>query len=269
MDPVIATHAERWFGVVSSRRSRRRYDGTAPTSDQLDALDGLVDSLRPVADARAVVLREVDPRLFTGLIGGYGRITGAPCALAIIASRTGGRAAERHAGHLGEAAILEATALGLDTCWVGGFFDPDIAAAAVHLSGGEQVVAVSPLGHAIAQLDAMERSMRKMARSHQRKPLAEIAPGIDDSWPAWARAAVECARLAPSAMNRQPWRFRYEDGDLVIARDSRTELPRVSKALDCGIATLHAEIAAFVHGRAGSWIDLDDPLDIARFVPEE
>ncbi|HHY93759.1 MAG TPA: nitroreductase, partial [Firmicutes bacterium] len=31
-------------------------------------------------------------------------------------------------GYTGEAVVLEATALGLATCWVGGFFRPEVAA---------------------------------------------------------------------------------------------------------------------------------------------
>ena len=51
------------------------------------------------------------------------------------------------------------------------------------------------------------------------RPAEEIAPGLRRRGPPWARAGVEAARLAPSAMNRQPWRFRYEDGRVVVSFD--------------------------------------------------
>ena len=79
-------------------------------------------------------------------------------------------------------------------------------------------------------------------------------------------AAVETARLAPSAVNRQPWRFRFDAGALVIARDNAVEFPRVSKRLDCGIAMLHAELGARATGVHGAWRDLSIGLDVARFV---
>ena len=126
--------------------------------------------------------------------------------------------------------------------------------------------AVSPLGYASQSVGAIERSMRSMAGSKKRKCVEELAPGIGGSWPEWAVTAVETARLAPSAMNRQPWRFRLEDGGLVIAKDSGFETPKVTKRLDCGIAMLHAELGAMASGARGAWTDLDG-ADVARFDP--
>ena len=93
-----------------------------------------------------------------------------------------------------------------------------------------------------------ERVMQGMAGAHNRKSVAVLAPGIGDGWPDWAVAAVETARLAPSAVNRQPWRFRMDAGALVIARDGAMETPKVTKRLDCGIAMLHAELGARAAG---------------------
>jgi hypothetical protein len=110
--------------------------------------------------------------------------------------------------------------------------------------------------------------MEGMAGAHQRKPVEQLAPGIaQGGWPEWAVAAVETARLAPSAVNRQPWRFRLDEGSLVIAKDSPFETPKVTKRLDIGIAMLHAELAADAYGVTGTWSDLDGN-DVARFDPE-
>ncbi len=106
--------------------------------------------------------------------------------------------------------------------------------------------------------------MRRMARSKKRKCIEELAPGIGSSWPEWAVAAVETARLAPSAVNRQPWRFRLDGGGLVVAKDSAFETPKVAKRLDCGIAMLHAELGALAAGLDGLWTDLTGS-DVARF----
>jgi len=162
--------------------------------------------------------------------------------------------------------VLEATALGLQTCWVGGFFSRSALQEVITLSPDERALAVSPVGHASEQRPFAERLMRGTARASKRKPLTEIAPGIDGSWPAWAHAAVECARLAPSAINRQPWRFRMENGALVLG-SSGPEIPAVTKALDCGIAMLHAELGARGAGVLGTWSDVTVGPDIARFTP--
>jgi len=109
--------------------------------------------------------------------------------------------------------------------------------------------------------------MSGMAGSANRKPVEVIAPDGTDGWPAWAIGALETARLAPSAVNRQPWRFRWDDDVLVVSVNNRLESPKVTKRLDCGIAMLHIEIAAQSYGVTGSWSDLPTGLDVARFVP--
>ena len=127
----------------------------------------------------------------------------------------------------------------------------------VELAEGERVYAVSPLGYANRSVGAhREEACESMAGSKKRKCVEELAPGIGGSWPEWAVTAVETARLAPSAVNRQPWRFRLEDGGLVIAKDNAFETPKVTKRLDCGIAMLHAELGAMASGAQGA---LDRP----------
>lgn len=258
--------AAEWLAAIPARVSRRRFDGSAVPGELLEALAAHCEGHRPYDEARVALIETPPSGLFTGIVGGYGKISGAPHALAMIARGDSTRV-EFSAGHTGEAAILEATALGLDTCWVAGFFSHRAAAATVTLEPGERLVAVSPVGFAQSAKSGTERMMRKMASADSRKPIGEIAPGFGDTWPTWARSAVESARLAPSAMNRQPWRFRYEDGALVISRDSANEVPKVTKALDCGIAALHAELAATAAGAPGSWTVAERGLDVAEYRP--
>jgi hypothetical protein len=175
--------------------------------------------------------------------------------------------ADQHVGYTAEGVVLEAAARGLATCWIGGFFSPKRVAQLVDLGPGERAYAVSPLGYAMPDYSSAERALSSLSGSRHRKRVTEIAPGIEHGrWPAWAAAAVETARVAPSALNRQPWRLRFEDGGLVLAKDSAFETPRTTKRLDIGIAMLHVELAAQVHGVTGAWTDLTGS-DVARFQP--
>lgn len=265
-ETLMVEHASDWLDAVDVRRSHRRYVAEPTATEILDALDAVCAGFVPWPDARVTLVRDVAQPVFTGIVGSYGKITGARHALLMIAD-TSTDASQQHTGYTGEAAILHATALGVNTCWIAGAFSPTLAATLVDLSPAEKVVAVSPIGHATAP-GFTDRSMRFFAKSSSRKPLEEIAPGIDASWPGWARRAVEAARLAPSAVNRQPWRFRLDDGSLVVARDQPLEVPKVTRSLDCGIAMLHAELAARAAGVTGDWEDISDSgLDVARFRP--
>ena len=123
------------------------------------------------------------------------------------------------AGIIGEAFVLEATALGVATCWVSGNFRR--SACNVPLYEGEQVLAVIPFG--LAEDNTFAR---------RRKALKALCQNDPATWPLWAYQAAEAVRSAPSAINRQPWRFDYAGFTLQVSFPSLN-------SLDTGIALLH------------------------------
>jgi len=254
-----------WLEAIDVRRSRRRYDGTPVLPADLDAIQVCIDGFRPTASGRVVLLRQAPSNLFKGLVGSYGRIEGVSSAMVFV-GREGDLAVQEAIGYLGEGLVLEATRLGLTTCWVGGFFKSSVANAAVGIQAGERAYAVTPVGHAAEHIPQSERLIYGAGRTKPRKSLDEIAPG-HESWPAWAQEGVRAAQVAPSAMHRQPWRFRMDDGELVVGYEG-ADTPKVSKRLDCGIAMMHVELAARAEGVFGAWdVGLAD-RDVARFVPD-
>jgi hypothetical protein len=264
---LLHDRAPEWLAAVARRLSRRAFDGEPVEAAGLDAIDLCCREFRPYADARAVLVRSPQVEVFTGIVGSYGKVIGSPHLLVFIADE---RApfADQHAGYTGEGVILEATRLGLDTCWIGGFFSADKVRRVVDLAAGERVYSISPLGFARESTSATEKAMQGMAGARKRKCIEELAPGIGTTWPDWAVAAVETARLSPSAMNRQPWRFRFDGHALTVSKDSGFETPKVTKRLDCGIAMLHAELGAIAEGARGAWTDLEG-ADVANFAPAE
>lgn len=258
--------AAEWLVAADSRRSRRAFDGRRADAEALATLAAACGAWQPYPDSRVVLVVDPAVDVFSGIIGSYGKVTGAPHVLVCIGD-TRSEFVDQHLGYAGEGIVLEATRLGLATCWVGGFFDAAKVASVVELAPGERVFAVSPVGHALAERTRTEKAMVGLAGSHKRRPLTELTRGADlGGWPMWAVAAVEAARLAPSATNRQPWRFRFDDGALIIEKNSWTETPKVTKRLDIGIAMLHAELAARAAGVEGEWTDLQGN-DVACFRP--
>ena len=257
-----------WYDAIAVRRSRRRYGERRIAKASLAALQAFCDehSLEPGA---CVWLAQDSGDLFKGMaerFGGYGRVEGAPWTAAFVAPK----GAELEAGYVGEAFVLEATRLGLDTCWVAGMFDRKTAAGLVPLKRGERVIAVTPVGHALDRKQFVERMMSAAVRSAARHQVEHIAPGLvhEDgpagvAWPAWAIAAVEAARLAPSGANKQPWRFRLHAGAIVLSAAEKTYW---TAPIDYGIAMLHVELGALHEGVRGAWDRLPAP-DVARFTP--
>ncbi len=263
---ILQHRSAAWFDAVSSRRSQRSFNGHKLAEDDLEAIVELAEDFRPYDDARCAVVQDADPALFTGFVGSYGSVTGAPHALLMIASDT--RRAQQHAGYTGEALVLEATARDIDTCWIGGSFDSEKAAGLVDLAEGERVVCVSPLGYRTERESLKDQLMHAVPRSHSRRPISEIAPKLTEEWPAWARVAVECARLAPSAVNRQPWRFDYvHDGLAIYVTQGRGG--SVPREIDCGIAMLHGEIGARQCVSTAEWTESAGTDELAVLQVED
>jgi hypothetical protein len=263
--PQTIPRAAAWLAAAESRISRRAYDGRPIDDATTAALAAQTESFRPNPDARVELIIAPDMDVFTGIIGSYGKVRGAPAVLVFIGDHEAPNNDE-HIGYTGEGIVLEAAALGLQTCWVGGFFDRRLAAQLVRVRRGELIQGVSPVGYAVDTSSASVRVMESLARSRTRLSLETIAPGVA-GWPAWARAAAAAARLAPSAINRQPWRFRLDGSAVVISLDSRVGVPPVPKRLDCGIAMLHFELGALAEGVGGTWTPLEG-RDVARFAPD-
>jgi nitroreductase len=113
---------------------------------------------------------------------------------------------------MGQGIILEATALNLSTCWVGVSFKLEVVTSFIIIKEDERVFAVTPIGYVMEKWSLEEKVMTGFGLTHKRKSLAELVNGMEElKWPVWVKTALEAARLAPSAVNRQPWRFHVEE----------------------------------------------------------
>jgi nitroreductase len=249
----------RWYTAIGHRRSRRRFDPRPIELNLLTNLEDICAEFRPYPEARAVVVTQSPDEVFKGAIGHYGKIKDAPAFIAFIGRMDSPYVQER-VGYLGEGIILESTALNLATCWVAGLFRPEVAGRFAGANEGERVLAVTPVGHPREEWSLEEKIMSGFGRNHRRKPLAKLVTGPEESkWSAWIKQALEAARLAPSAVNRQPWRFHVEPEQITISVDCLKETFHISKRLDCGIAMLHLETAALNDGVKGLWEFLEAP----------
>ncbi len=125
-----------------------------------------------------------------------------------------------YAGFLGEAMVLEVTSLNLNSCWMSGNFKR--SACKVKLNEEEKLIAVIPFGAPLGS-----------NKGKGRKSLNALCRDNPSTWPLWAYNAAESVRRAPSAVNRQPWRFDFTGNTL------RIQFKKIN-SLDAGIACLHA-----------------------------
>ena len=222
----------RWFDAVRARQSIRRY-AAPPTEEQLRRLGTMARQLS-WQGVRIILLK--GPGLKSA-------IKGTDVYAPIIASKDAPKELE---GYAGEALALECASMGLGTCWLGGGFHKSVVKIAAKLKENEHVTCVLAIGQCEA---AAPRPKRKSLTS---------TCGLGDAQrlelPAWQRAALECAALAPSAINRQPWRFVVAPGAVQVL-DGGGNFGY--GPLDRGIAMLHVAVGAMSAGAQGIWRQVD------------
>ncbi len=254
---------ETWYEAIFTRRSRRKYKKDDISQPQLAHLASVCESFRPFPEARAVLVNECGEKVYRGFIGSYGKIEYAPGYIAFIGDMGSPRVQEA-VGYTGEGIILEATSMGLGTCWVGGFFNPQAVAHRISIEHSERILAVTPVGIILDSFSFQEKLMTGFGYMHRRKRLSELVTGTPEK--EWMKTALEAARVAPSAINRQPWRFKIGDSMISVTPDKDRDTDKISRRLDCGIAMLHLELGARYSGIKGRWAF--PPDSIACFVAD-
>ena len=221
-----------WHDAIYARSSVRTYTG-APDKEQLDRLGVL---------CRKLSWQGITVRMFKG--PGLKGIKGTDVYAVVVAKKNTPMELE---GFMGEALVLEATAMGLGTCWLGAMFYPEIINRNVNLQNDEVVHCVISIGK--ANLPAF---------NPKRKDVVKLCGKTEDELAAlgvWQKEAVMAARLAPSAMNQQPWKIEADKTGVSILETS--VLLKKYAPLDRGIAMLHAAVGAYHAGREAVWKKVD------------
>jgi nitroreductase len=262
--------------LVARRRSCRKYRRQPLADDVRRALAAFLETsgAGPLGGRARFALAAAsadDSAALKGL-GTYGFIDGA-AGFIVGAIERAPKACEDY-GYLMERAILQATDLGLGTCWLGGTFVKSGFARRIGLGEGEFMPAVAAVGYAREESLSRDR-IRRMAGAESRLPASGLffagafgVPLTPEAAGGYA-GALDAVRWAPSASNRQPWRIvrgaggwhfylartkGYGKGSLVFTVLRLADLQRV----DLGIAMCHFELVAREAGLAGGWA-IDDP----------
>ncbi len=277
---VAMTYSKPVSGIIRSRFSCRTYSREPIPEEQRLLLRSAAEAVRtgPLGSPLRFGLlaaEEGDQSALRGL-GTYGVIrnpagflVGAVVVSSYGRSSTGTGTYLEDFGYTMESLILAATDLGLGTCWLGGFFTRGPFSRRFGLTGGERIPAVASVG-VIADPSAAKAGLfRRLASADARLPWDSLffdgAFGVPLSRSAAGRSEepLELVRLAPSAVNRQPWRVvrqgrrwhfflrrtsRHTRG--AAARSRPVDLQRV----DLGIAMCHFELAQRESGILGGWV---------------
>lgn len=229
--------------VVLTRTSLRSYLPDPLSPIQREELGKAVSSCNQRSGLHVrLVCEQPEPFAF---LKSYGVLKGVRNYL-MLAGPASDPDLEEKCGYYGEELVLTAGAMGLGTCWIGGTYDK--AGCLRHLEEGETLVCVVVLGHT-PEVRGSREKLIALASKRKRKPSAELARNSSGA-PSWFMSGIASVQRAPSARNRQGYRFVYQkDGTVLAQVSAQSEFAMV----DLGIAKFHFELGA--HGGQWTWGD--------------
>lgn len=266
--------------IIKQRRSCRTYEDKPIAPETVQQLKAHLATagqgpLGTTVRLELLVAAEHDRAALRGLVS-YGFVKN-PAAFIVGAVAHGAKDMEDF-GYLMERAILEATALGLGTCWLGGTFSRSRFAELIGLQAGESLPAVASVGYAAGRPRLQDVLVRRMAGADRRLPWSTLF--FDGEWgvPMTPQSAgvyakpLEMVRLGPSASNRQPWRILRQGRQWHFYLRRTPGYRQVGAAdlqrVDMGIAMCHWALTTGELGPPGGWQVADPGLALPDALSE-
>lgn len=204
--------------LMRQRHSVRQYTDRAIEPEKREALTALARQFNREAGLHIQIFYQ-EPKCFDSFMAHYGKFTGVQNYISLVGPKS--PALEETLGYYGEALVLKAQELGLNTCWVAMTHGKSKA----EIAKGEKEVCLISLGYGCT-----------VGTPHKSKPLPELCV-VPGQMPQWFQTGMEAAALAPTAVNQQKFTIRLQPDGTVKAEAGKgfyTEL-------DLGIVKYHFE----------------------------
>ena len=231
---------EEYLSAMKKRCSRRKYTNRPIDSKYVQQLEDSIALYNKESGLNIKLVIGSGAELFNGFRKSYGLFVGVQNYIAMIGNKDLPDRMEK-VGRYGEKIILEATAMGLSTCWVGTSYDKN--AAKELCEGNEELDCVIAVGYSDEKHSLKERMMEY--GTHRQNKSKEALIEAEEHVPEWFKQGMDAVYLAPTARNLRPFVFEYKDGQVTAS----TTVPTETAMIDLGIAKLHFELGA----RVGSW----------------
>lgn len=229
---------EEYIKAIEMRRSRRAYQ-SRPLSSEVEAvIREMIDAVNGSADLDFIFVEDATPafHIFSGKFS----------AIAVCGPDT--QKAREDSGYWGESIVLQCVYHGLGTCWVSGTYNENKVYEMLHLPNDKRLYCVITVGYPKDKLNTVEKTMYK-ATHKKSKSYQDMFEFCDEKLPEAYAYGMQLVEKAPSAVNRRPVKFRYENGLL----SASVEEPYSDKSIDFGIAKLHFLLGCRAKGVNGVW----------------
>ena len=250
--------------VISARYSVRNYNGTPLSQEVIEKIEEYIKNVHNPFD-KEIKIQLV--KKHTGnesiKLGTYGVIKGAEYFLTSVCKKD--ELSLIALGYSLEKVILYCTSLGLGTVWLGGTFKKSDFTKAIDLKDDEIMPIVSPVGYEggkkslFAAIAGMNRNKRKLFSEIFFN--GDFNTSLTESDANEYFEPLEMVRLAPSSINKQPWRIvkEYDKLHFYFANS------KASTIIDMGIAICHFHLTAIENNLKGEFKIIDSKKECKEF----
>lgn len=229
---------QEYIKAIEMRHSRRSYKSRPLSQEVMGVVKEMVDAVNEAANLDFIFIEDATPafKIFTGKFS------------MIVVCGPDSQKAREDCGYYGESIVLQCVYHGLGTCWVSGTYNENKVYEMIDLPRDKRIYAVITIGHAKERYTVIEKTMYN-ATHKKSKPYQKMFDVCDKKLPDEYAYAMKLVEMGPSAVNRRPVHFKYEN-DVISAF---VDEPYSDKSVDFGIAKLHFTLGCRAKGINGHW----------------
>ena len=229
---------EQYIEAIEKRHSRRAYKQKPLGAEIKQVISQMVDAVNESAGLDFIFIDDATPffKIFTGKFS------------MIVVAGPDTQKAREDCGYYGESIVLQCVYHGLGTCWVSGTYNENKVYETINLASEKRIYAVITIGYAKDNYSLIEKTMYN-ATHKKSKTYQDMFEACDAKLPEEYAYGMKLVEKGPSAVNRRPVKFRYENGIL----SGYVDEPYSDKSVDFGIAKLHFLIGVKSKGINGKW----------------
>lgn len=252
--------------AIQKRKSVRTFDGEPITAEDEKRLSEYLQTLKnPFGVSVEFRFLDADVHDLSSPV-----IVGTDSYIAAKVSR--GPQFEIAYGYSFEALCLYAASIGVGTVMLGGTFNRKAFEKAMELADSEVMPLASPLGYPAKKRSVREKLMRGAIKADERLPFEKLffensfGKSLTPQTAGKFQSALEMVQLAPSAVNKQPWRA-VVCGDTVHFFKKGKGMSTGSfdlQRIDIGIALAHFDLTLKEEGIDGRFLTKEPDFEVDR-----
>jgi hypothetical protein len=235
-----------WYNSIGIRTSRRSYEGREIDSDKVKCIENLITEINSESGLSIQLIKN-GKEVFNSFKSTYGLITGVKSFIALVGNKDIENV-ENKLGYFGEFIVLEATKLGLGTCWIGGTYDKKVAQNIINFKDNENMYCIISIGHVKENKNLKEKLVSSFSKN--KKTFNEVLISKEKEIPTWVKSGIEAVIKAPSAINKQPWKYSFNQNIVKVYLEKENH---GYEHIDVGISMAHFELGAKNENYNGKW----------------